>query len=626
MSKALQILQQYWNYPSFRKPQEKIINAVLQGKDVVAVLPTGSGKSVIYQVSGLALGGLTLVISPLVALIEDQVNGLNRRGIKAISLSGNLSFSDLERLLDNAQYGQTRFLFLSPERLQNTYVQDRLQHMPVSLITVDEAHCISEWGHDFRPSYLKLGILRDLLPKAQILSLTATAKNRVIDDIKNYLQATDAVVFKEPVFRNNIAYKIYRPLDKTGFLSRYLSKNETAIVYVRTRKQTYQYADILAKHGFNTAYFHGGMNYEEKQKTLADWLDNKSRIIFATNAFGMGIDKPDVRKVVHMDLPASLENYVQESGRAGRDGKNAEALMLVNENDLRYYQKIFPQSIPGLDFVEQVYTLLYNYYYIAENEGENLEFDFDILDFCQRYKLNVTQTLNALQILDSEELVRYNRHKRNYSLVQILLAPEQVRTYIEKRYYGYEILNHLVRSYMEILRIDTKIHLKNIAGKLEKTVTDIHKILLELHRRKIIDYKPSGDVYSVLFLQNRDRYILMNHRKSIQKRIDFKRDQIRQVWRYAGNDKVCRSRFLSQYFEEENSGNCGICDICLSTQNTLTDTAIIEMILQELASNCIHKIQLQQKFQMNIQKHLDTLIENQVISLNNKQEYCLTKK
>jgi len=624
LSKVLQILQQYWKYPSFREPQEKIINAVLRGQNVVAVLPTGSGKSVIYQVSGLALGGITLVISPLIALIEDQVNGLNRRGIKAIALSGSLNFRETERLLDNAQYGNAKFLFISPERLQNEYVQQRLAQMPINLISVDEAHCISEWGHDFRPSYLKLSVLRELLPETRVLSLTATAKQRVIDDIKNYLKIPQAQVFKESVFRKNITYKVRYPEEKSGFLIRYLSKNETSIIYVRTRKSTYQYADFLKQNGFAAAYFHGGMTYEQKQNTLKDWLENKKRIMVATNAFGMGIDKPDVRKVIHIDLPSSLENYVQESGRAGRDGKDSEAILLINPDELEYQKKTYLSYIPDFNFVQLIYNKLFHYFHIGEGDGENAEFPFDIVSFCKTYDLNVNKTLQAMQMLDNEELIRYDKHKRIQASVRILLSPEQVRNYINQKYLDYEILQYFVRSYADILRLDTKINPKIIASKLEKSVTEIHHSLMRLHKRNIIDYKASGDTYSIIFLQRRDKYNFLTHRKSIQKRIDFKTEQLERVFAYAYNDSICRSRFLAQYFEEENTSDCGKCDVCLLQQNHKSNKEIIDKILALLSAGCKNAVELQRHFIIDIQPYLDILIENKRIRLNQKIQYCIS--
>ena len=362
-----QILQQYWGFSSFREPQEAIIKETLQKKDVLGILPTGSGKSIIYQVAGLSIGGITVVISPLIALIEEQNNKLNQLGIKSIALTGYLAFNELQRLLDNVQFGQTKFVFLSPERLQNELIRNRLSKMPVNLLVIDEAHCISEWGHDFRPSYTKIHKIKELLPEVTTLALTATAKEPVVNDIITYLKLHKPVVFKTSVVRKNIAYKVLIKPDKLNSLIYYLKSDTTAIVYVKTRKKTYQYAAYIAQHGFKTAFFHGGMHFEDKQKSLDDWLQNKTRIMFATTAFGMGIDKPDVRQVFHLDFPSSLENYVQESGRAGRDGKMSEATILLEPYNLENFEKAYIKMLPDVRFIEKAYRSLFNHFYIANS-------------------------------------------------------------------------------------------------------------------------------------------------------------------------------------------------------------------------------------------------------------------
>jgi len=621
----VQILQKYWRYPSFRKPQEEIINTVLKQKDVIAVLPTGAGKSIIYQVAGLALGKITIVVSPLIALIEDQVNNLQKKGIKAIALTGTLNFSELERLLNNAQFGKAQFLFLSPERLQNEYVLKRLKQLQPGLISIDEAHCISEWGHDFRPSYLQLNIFKSLFPETPVLALTATAKNNVINDIKKYLELKSPVIFKKSVFRKNISYKVKYQTEKLHYIAQHLPKNETAIIYVKTRKQTYTYAQILAQQGFKTGYFHGGMLYEEKQKMLNEWLDNKRLIMFATTAFGMGIDKPDVRHIYHVDLPASLENYVQESGRAGRDGQHSEAVLLVSHDELVYLKENLHKKIPSVDEIYQVYKALYNHYYIAEGQGKNAVHNFDFALFCKRFKLEPHKTLQILQILDSEELIRYFQHQKNYHSLRILVNTHDIRQYIEQKRLGFHIINLLVRNYSEIFHLDTPVNIKNIAAKLDMTEKQITGFLSELNQRKIIDYQPAGKHHQIQFLTNRSESIFKFHQKNIEKRLKIKKEQILQVLAYAQNKNKCRSVFLATYFEEENPVLCRICDICESKKHNINDDQIIKKILKMLHEKCLDKHNIQKAFKIHIDIYLNYLIEQKQIYFSKEFKYCLFK-
>jgi len=623
LTKPVDILRQYWGYSDFRKPQGQVIDQVLSQKDVLAILPTGSGKSVIYQVSGLVLDGVSVVISPLIALIEDQVNSLNKKGIKSVALTGSLSFNELQRLLDNVAFGNVKFLFLSPERLQNEYVQKRLAEISVKLITVDEAHCISEWGHDFRPSFLKINILREIHPKALILALTATAKSRVVADIKSYLEMDNPVVFRESVFRPNIKYKSLDVVDKMLTISHLLDKSESGIGYVRTRKRTYQFAENLAQQGFTTGFFHGGMQMDKKNESLEAWQDNKVRMIFATNAFGMGIDKPDVRKVFHIDMPASLENYVQEAGRAGRDGKMSEAIMLVNADDLKYFESRYLNMIPSLKDVFQVYKALFNHFYIAEGAGKDAMHSLDYAGFCKRFHLDLFKTHQAMLILDSEELIKINQSKRFYNTIRILLNPEQIRAYIAHKRFGYEILNYLIRSETDIIHLDTKINLNRLAEKVSLKTSLLVSQLQEMHQREIVDFKVAGDDFTVSFLLDRDEYIFQQKKKSIQKRLQLKRDQLIKVLEYASNTTQCRSLFLSEYFEEENTKECGICDICEQKSYELSDDETMEKILELLQNNCLTILELQNHFPVRIDKYLDKLLDNNKILYNKDMKYCV---
>ncbi len=625
MPTPIQILQQYWGYDSFRQPQEQIINDIVSGHDVIGILPTGSGKSVIYQVSGLMLQGITVVISPLIALIEDQVAGLNRRGIKAIALTGHLNFEELERLLNNAQFGQTKFLFLSPERLQNDYVQKRLAQMPIGLISVDEAHCISEWGHDFRPSYTKIHLLRDLQPDAPVLALTATAKQNVIKDIETYLALRQPKIYKTSVVRSNIAYKVHHSKQKINDLINHLKKNQTAIVYVKTRRKTYQYAQYVAQHGFKTAYFHGGMSFDDKQAVLIDWLQNKTRVMFATTAFGMGIDKPDVRQVFHLDLPLSLENYVQESGRAGRDGKMSQAIIFADDDDIQNFEQNYLRLIPDINFVYKVYKSLFNHFYIPQYEGKDFEADLNFIHFCKRFNLDIFQTLNAIQILEAEEIIKTNQTRRFIPTAKILASPSEIRSYVKNKRTGYQIIDFFIRSYTDIFYLDVKINPKKIAAKYDLSPEQVKKNLNDLHKKEIIRYQPAGEVFSIRFLENHDENLFLYHQKRIAKRLDLKIKQLKDVWAYITNKTKCRSVFLAEYFDEPNPESCGICDICQTQNNQLADTEIIQKILDLLKTECLDKTSLQKAIGIDLNPYLDKLIENRQVEISTDFKYCLKK-
>jgi len=622
LHEPIEILKKFWGYKSFRPPQLDIIKTILSQKDVLAILPTGSGKSVIYQVAGMALPGITIVVSPLIALIEDQVQQLQQKGIGAIALTGSLSFRELERLSDNAAYGNAKFLFLSPERLQNEYVQKRIAEMSVSLFTIDEAHCISEWGHDFRPQYLKTAVLRKIHPETPVLALTATAKQLVTDDIVKYMELKNPEIYHRSVFRENIAYEIHKVEDKLAAIELLVEKNETSIVYVRTRKQTYALADFLSKKGYTASFFHGGMTYDDKQKTLKEWLIDKKRMMFATNAFGMGIDKPDVRKVIHFDLPDSLENYVQESGRAGRDGNPAKAIILLADYDLKNFKDRAENGLANRADIEQIYRALYNHFYIAEGEGTDLEVSLNLMKFCKRFKLPIAKTYAVFQMFDREGIIELNQNVRHFSTVQILYQQENLRNYIANQSFGYRILDIFVRSYANIFHFPIKIDFQKTADLLSVSREELIDVLEKLAKREVISFRQGNDDLQIRFMLPRDRYIFQSKIKHFQKRIDIKKNQLKTVADYVQNKNLCRSQFLSRYFEEMPDTPCGICDICLQAPS-LTDMELSDFILSELESGCFTQKELERKVGQQIKSVLSRLIENKKIFFDKNMKYCL---
>ena len=429
MSKPLQILQTYWKHNSFRPLQEEIIHAVLEGKDTFALLPTSGGKSICYQIPGMQLDGICLVISPLIALIKDQVQNLQNKGIKAISLLGGIPQNETIDLLDNCEFGNYKFLYLSPERMQQDWIVERLKRLPINLIAIDEAHCVSQWGHDFRPSYLKIKDLKNHFPKVPFLALTASATQRVQEDIIEHLALENPVRFQKSFERSNLAYHVIETEDKLYKVRQILSKNpQSSIIYVRNRKSCLEIASQLQSLGLKSTYFHGGLPAKEKESNMQLWLENKVQVMVATNAFGMGIDKPDVKTVIHIQLPESLENYYQEAGRAGRNGEKAFGILLVSVGDIEIAKKQFLSSLPDKDFLKEIYIKLNNYFQIAYGEGFNEAFNFNLNQFCSQYNFPVLKTFNTLQYLDRQAVITLqNEYSEKVSLQFTVPSKEVIR-------------------------------------------------------------------------------------------------------------------------------------------------------------------------------------------------------
>ena len=460
------ILEKYWGFKSFRAKQEDIINNILDQKDTLALLPTGGGKSLCYQIPALAIEGVCIVISPLVALMKDQVSQLNKRNIKSIALIGGMHHREVDIALDNCIYGDIKLLYLSPERLQSDIVQERLKKMKLSFIAVDEAHCISQWGYDFRPSYLQISEIRKLKPKTPILALTATATKQVTKDIQEKLNFKKNNLIKDSFQRNNLAYMVLEENHKLDRIHKILIKIKgSAIIYVRSRKVAYEFSKELNKLGISSLFYHAGLSVAERDDNQAKWMNNSVRVIVATNAFGMGIDKPDVRTVIHFQHPDTMEAYFQEAGRAGRDGIKSFAVSLFQKSDLTNSIERFKKNYPSTKEVKKIYQHLADYFQIAIGDGLDQVFDFSIDEFCNNYKLNLSKCLKALHILEKEGLIKFDNYDNSPSSVKIIMAPQSIIKYKSPNRKKVELIQLILRLYPGVFDEPVEIKERSLAIK-----------------------------------------------------------------------------------------------------------------------------------------------------------------
>ncbi|MFS4492071.1 ATP-dependent DNA helicase RecQ [Maribacter sp. 2308TA10-17] len=631
MSKSpKEVLQEYWGYSEFRGSQEKIISALLQEDDVLALLPTGGGKSVCFQVPALVKEGICIVISPLIALIQNQVDSLKEKGMKAIALTGGIPFDEVSNLLDNCIFGGYKFLYLSPERLQQEMVQERIQKMNVNLIAIDEAHCISQWGHDFRPAYLECSKLRGLLPETPMIALTATATKQVALDITDNLKFLDPVVFKDSFSRKNIAFKIYHEEDKRYRLKQLCSKLEkSAIVYARTRRLTQEVAQYLISNGISASYFHGGIPKEEKKSKLNKWLNNEIKVIVATNAFGMGIDKPDVQLVVHYQIPDCIENYYQEAGRAGRDGKAAEAVLITNKTDEELVKKQFLGVLPDTAFLKLVYNKLNNYFQIAYGEGKDEKFQLNFNEFCSTYSLNTLLTYNAIQILDQNSVIARSESFSKRSSVQFIASKDVVFDYFENNNSLVTVAQTILRTYGGIFDYDTKINIDLIAKKVNTSERRVTAVLEQLQKDEIISYTASHSDLDLTFLVPREDDITINvFASKVKERQRIKTDNLEQMLNYISTNTICRSKQLLSYFGETAQNDCGICDVCsskgsLDDQTTTSLSNQLLLLLRDGAKTSRELIELNASDKKHTLSTIQFMLEDGIIKINTKNQYEL---
>ena len=630
--KALEILQKYWKHNSFRESQEDIINTVLENKDVIALLPTGGGKSACYQIPTLLNKGICIVISPLIALMQDQVNSLNDKGLKAIAMTSKLSDNDIIIAFDNMLYGNIKFLYLSPEKLQSEFIQQKIKQLNVNLIAIDEAHCISEWGHDFRPSYLQINILRELHPKTPFIALTATATDKVIDDIKSLLFLKKPIIFKETFSRKNLAYQIFKTENIYYKLKQILTKNNSpTIIYTSTRKKTKVVSDYLNSIGFNSTFYHGGLTVKNKELAFNNWISEKSKIIVATNAFGMGIDKSNVKIVIHIDIPNSIENYVQEAGRAGRNGQKSFSVILYNESTINDFNKRVDANVINIDFIKKIYKYLNQHLFISKGEQPLNKFKFNLQDFCAKYKLNIIKTYNAIKILDKEGVLFYEQNYNKISMIKFKTNNEQVLNYTNRYPKNKELIQFLLRTYGGIFESRIPINETYIARKLHKLKKEIIIQLRQIERDFIIEYMYQSNNTEITFLVMREDNITINNiSKSIKQRNLIKKNKATSIISYINNNDSCRNIQLLSYFNEKSDINCGICDICINRKNKgnfdFKNTAdkILLILNNHKGLSSKEIVNLLHLNEVEILKTIQLLLEKNKISLTKTNSYKKT--
>lgn len=634
MLHPINILERYWNHTSFRPLQEDIINAVLDNEDTFVLLPTGGGKSICFQIPALIKEGICIVVSPLIALMKDQVKNLKDKGIKAMAITSGISYTELDTLLDNCIYGNYKFLYLSPERLQQDIVQHRIQQMNVNLIAVDEAHCISQWGNDFRPAYKNIKVLRELHPNVNVIALTASAQPKVIDETITELDFIAPKIFKASFSRPNIAYNAIYSEDKIYDLKRLLKRYKGAsIIYVRSRKLSIEINEELEKSGFSSTFFHGGIPTKDKQLRLDQWMNNQKEIMVATTAFGMGIDKPDVKTVFHINLPESLESYYQEAGRAGRNNENAYAILLTNKSDEQRLKNQFLNTLPSIDFIKVAYRKLCNYFQISYGEGEFTSHQFNFNTFCKTYDFKTTQTFNALQILDRNSIIKLTQQFNYKTTLQFVISNTALFSYFERHKHVELIVKSILRTYGGIFEHALAINLSLIAGKIGTTEKQIIAVLQQLDKDEVVDFKYSNTDSEIVFLQPREDDKTINRIVPIvDQQHELKRLQVNAVLSYIENDWVCKQLQLLNYFGEDAIEPCGKCSVCLANSKTSNPTdlkTIQNHIISILTdSNCTSR-QLMEELpyhENQIFEVLKLLLEHHIIETTSSNTYKIKQQ
>ena len=566
-----EILKQYWNYDNFRGIQEEIIESIGKGHDTLGLMPTGGGKSITFQVPALAQPGLCLVITPLIALMKDQVRNLRDRGIKALAVYSGMTREEIVVALENCIFGDYKFLYISPERLDTDIFRAKLRNMKINMITVDESHCISQWGYDFRPAYLKISEIRELLPTVPVLALTATATPEVVKDIQTKLGfREDSRIFRMSFERKNLAYIVRNTESKQEELLHILnSVSGSAIVYTRNRKRTREVAELLVNNEITATFYHAGLNNDVKDQRQRSWLSGESRVMVATNAFGMGIDKPDVRLVIHVDLPDSPEAYFQEAGRAGRDGQKAYAVLLYAKSDKATLSKRITDTVPDKEYIRKVYEDVNYYFQMAMGDGLGCTFAFNLDEFCRNFKHFPVQADSALKILTRAGYLEYTDEQDNASRILFTIHRDELYKLRETDPETEKLINVILRSYTGLFTDYAYINEDSLAIRSGLTRQRIYEILLMLTRRHILHYIPRKKTPYIIYTRERQEAGRLAITRDIyEERKESYITRIKAMTEYATAEDKCRSRMLLRYFGEKNEHNCGLCDVCLSKHHS----------------------------------------------------------
>ncbi len=622
-----EVLKKYWGYETFRPKQEEVILSVINGHDTLAIMPTGGGKSLCFQVPAMSKEGLCLVITPLIALMKDQVANLKQKGIPALSIYSGMHFREILNTLKNAAYGNFKFLYVSPERLETELFAELLPKMNINLIAVDEAHCISQWGYDFRPKYLKIAEIRSELKKVPVLALTASATVNVQNDICDKLSFNkDHQRFQASFERANLSYSVFEMSGRQQKMIDILMKVPgSGIVYCKSRKRTKEIAEILRINGIAADHYHAGLTNDERNKKQDAWLNNGTRIMTCTNAFGMGIDKPDVRTVIHYDIPDALENYYQEAGRAGRDGKRAYAVLFFNELEIAALRKQADLRFPSREIIRSIYQALANYFQLPAGTGENLSFDFDINDFVKKFKFDVIQVSNVLKILEQEELINHSDNFFSPSTVVFTSTKSTLEIFERSHPHLEPVIKGLLRSYDGVFDFPAFIRESDLAKFLSLNKELLKRSLNELNAFGIIGYAPQRDNPQIIFLENRvaAASLFVNEANILKRKHAFE-DRLRAMLDYTLNRKKCRSKMIGGYFNDNDLRKCGVCDNCLREKQIIVSNSefdTINRLIKEIldGGDCGTKALIAEmpKFsEKKIKKVLRYLLEEDIISVS----------